>query len=73
MESHARSIVKAATWRLGGFVMTVGVAWVLTRRADLAATIGLTDTAVKLLAFYVHERLWLKVKFGRTKPPEYQI
>lgn len=73
MESHARSIVKAATWRLGGFVMTVGVAWVLTRRVDLAATIGLADTAVKLFAFYIHERVWLKIKFGRPKPPEYQI
>ena len=73
MESHARSIVKAATWRVGGLIMTIGVAYALTGRGDLAASIGLVDTAVKLLAYYVHERVWLKISFGRRKPPEYQI
>jgi len=73
MESHARSILKAATWRAGGLVMTVAVAWALTGRADLAASIGIADTLVKLGAFYVHERVWLKVRFGRKQPPEYQI
>jgi len=73
METHARSILKAATWRAGGLVMTVAVAWALTGRADLAASIGIADTLVKLGAFYVHERVWLKVRFGRKQPPEYQI
>ena len=73
MESHARSIVKAATWRLAAFILTVVVAWVMTKRMDLAATIGLADTGIKIFAFYLHERAWLKVKFGRPKPPEYQI
>jgi len=73
MESHLRTIVKALTWRLGGLVMTVTVAWVVTRQADTAASIGLADTALKILAYYVHERVWLRIRFGRAKPPEYQI
>ena len=61
------------TWRAGGLVMTVSVAWIITGKPLLAASIGLLDTVVKLGAFYVHERVWLKVRFGRLQPPDYQI
>jgi len=73
METHSRSIFKAVTWRAGGTVVTCAVAWVLTGNLDLAAKIGLLDTAVKIGAFYLHERLWNRVSFGRLEPPEYQI
>lgn len=73
MESHFRSIMKAVTWRAGGTVVTFIVAWVMTREFELAAQIGLLDTAIKLAAFYVHERVWMKINFGKLKPPEYQI
>jgi len=73
VESHVRSIAKAVTWRTGGTLVTFVVAWVMTRKLDLAAQIGLLDTAVKVAAFYVHERLWNRVGFGKLKPPEYQI
>jgi len=34
---------------------------------------GLADTLIKLGVYYAHERCWLKVQFGKPKPPEYQI
>ncbi len=73
MESHFRSIVKAITWRAGGTVITFAVAWILTQEFELAAQIGVLDTAVKLGAFYVHERAWNRLSFGKKKPPEYEI
>ena len=73
METRKRSILKSLTWRAGGLVLTVGTAWLITRRVDVAASIGLVDTAVKLLAFYGHERLWLRIPFGRPRPSEYEI
>ena len=73
MESHIRSIAKAITWRTGGTVVTFGVAWILTRRLELAAQIGILDTVIKLGAFYAHERVWNRLNFGKKKPPEYQI
>ena len=73
MESHYRSIAKAITWRLGGTVVTFIVAWIITRELSLAAGIGLLDTVVKIGAFYVHERIWNKVSFGKLKRPEYEI
>ena len=42
-------------------------------KATLAASIALGDTMVKLPACYAHERLWLRVRFGRSRPTEYHI
>ena len=54
-------------------MVTCFVAWFLTENIELAARIGILDTLVKIGAFYVHERLWNRLKFGKLKPPEYQI
>lgn len=72
-ESHARTIVKSLTWRAGGLMMTVGVAWWITGKGELAASIGLADTVIKIVVYYVHERMWLKIPFGRDRKPEYEI
>lgn len=73
METHGRSIIKAISWRTGGTVVTCMVAWILTGSFDLATRIGILDTAIKIGAFYVHERLWNRLDFGKQKPPEYNI
>jgi len=73
VESHFRSIMKAVTWRAGGTVVTFAVAWIVTRKFELAAQIGVLDTTIKLAAFYLHERMWMKIGFGKLKAPEYQI
>ena len=73
METHFRSILKAVSWRIGGTVVTVAVAWMLLGKLDLAAKIGVVDTAIKIGAFYVHERLWAKIKLGKRIPLEYEI
>jgi uncharacterized membrane protein len=73
LESHYRSIVKAITWRAGGTIVTFAVAWLITGNLNFSAKIGLLDTIVKVGVFYFHERLWNRLNFGRTKPPEYQI
>ena len=73
METHARSLLKAATWRTGGLILTFAVAWALTRKIEMAASIGVIVTAVKLVVYYVHERVWLKIPFGKVRSAEYSI
>ena len=73
METHARTILKSLTWRVGGLLLTVASAWLITRKVEVAASIGAVDTAVKVVAFYFHERLWLKVRFGRLRQADYDI
>ena len=54
-------------------IITTAVVWIVTGKPKLAASVGLLDGLVKLAAYYAHERCWLKVRFGRAKPLEYQI
>ena len=49
------------------------VAYAITRKTELAAAIGLADTGIKLFVYYLHERLWLRVKFGLRKSTDYEI
>jgi uncharacterized membrane protein len=73
METHARSIIKAVSYRLLGSGVTFAVVFVITRKFDLAAGVGVMDTILKIGAFYFHERLWHRINFGKIKPPDYQI
>ena len=73
MESHFRTVLKTLTWRVTALAITTTVAWVITDEVKLAAEIGIADTLIKLFAYYGHERIWLKLSFGRQKPPDYSI
>ena len=72
-ELKRRSIVKTLSWRLWATIITATIVWFLTGEFKFAATVGLFDTSIKLLAYYFHERMWTRIPYGHGKPPEYQI
>ena len=71
MESHIRTIIKAFSWRFIATLITFAIAWVVTGELEFAAKIGVADTLIKLGAYYFHERVWLKINFGKKKPEYY--
>ena len=73
MESHFRTITKALSWRFVATLVTFTVVWLVTRKLTFAVEIGVADTLIKLGAYYFHERLWIRVKFGKLRRPEYEI
>jgi uncharacterized membrane protein len=72
-ETRRRTILKSLSYRVIGGLITIVVAYAATGTLRAAAAIGLIDTVVKVGAFYLHERLWLHIDYGRTKDPEYYI
>jgi len=72
-DSHARTIAKSLSWRFSAFIITAVIAWAVTGSPGVAASIGLADTLVKLVTYYLHERMWLRIPFGQPKQPEYDI
>jgi uncharacterized membrane protein len=72
-DSRLRSLAKALSWRAGGFVFMCALAWLVTKDAQAAATIGIVDLVAKIGLYYLHERMWERVEFGRAEPPEYEI
>jgi len=73
VESHFRTITKALSWRFVATLVTFTVVWLVTRKLTFAVEIGVADTLIKLGAYYFHERLWIRVKFGKLRRPEYEI
>jgi uncharacterized membrane protein len=76
MESTSRSIAKAASYRLLGSVATAGICLVLTGSLKLSLGAGALDVLVKIAAYYIHERIWNLIPYGRerrTPAPEYEI
>ena len=67
MDSHARSAIKAVSWRVLALLITFSVSWILTRQFELAATIGAVDSLIKIVTYYGHERIWNRIKFGQIK------
>jgi len=73
LESHKRSIAKTISWRVAATLITGVVTYFLTGRLDFAVTVGLTDTLVKFFIYYVHERMWTRISYGKVRPLDYQI
>ena len=73
MEKKRRSIVKAISWRFFATLITAAIVWIMTGELKFAATVGLIDTLVKFVIYFLHERIWNKIPYGRIRQPEYQI
>ncbi|MER9341932.1 DUF2061 domain-containing protein [Mesorhizobium sp. M0601] len=65
MDTHSRSFAKALSWRITGTIDTIIISLVVTGSIKLAAAIGLTEVVTKSLLYYLHERAWLKIPYGR--------
>jgi len=73
LETRRRSLAKAISWRILAAIITGCVALAMTKQLDFAAKIGLIDTTVKLLIYFLHERAWNKINYGRVRTPDYEV
>ncbi len=64
-ESHLRSFVKAFSWRATGTLDTFLLSWLITGSPHSAGTIAATEVLTKVGLYYLHERAWSMVKWGR--------
>ena len=73
MESHRRSIAKAVSYRIFASGLTCMIAWWLTEKLSVGLQIGLLDGVTKLVGYFLHERVWARIQWGKPKAPEYEI
>lgn len=73
MDSHARSLAKAISYRVLGSLSTAGLVYLFTGNAKVSVGAGILDSVVKIVLYFLHERLWNSIPFGRPKAPEYEI
>lgn len=64
---HKRHLLKTVTWRLVGTTDTILLSWLITGQLDVGLGIGLTELITKSIFYYVHERIWYNIPFGKIK------
>ncbi len=72
-EKHWRSIAKAASWRITGTVDTTVISWIITGQLKIALSIGFVEVFTKMFLYYLHERIWNRIKVGKIIKTDYQI
>ncbi|MEO8087175.1 MAG: DUF2061 domain-containing protein [Bacteroidota bacterium] len=69
IELHSRSIVIGISWRIIGSLDTFWIALVVnsdsSNAVQTAFYITATEVFTKIFLFWLHERAWTKVKWGR--------
>ena len=68
-ETHGRSIAKAVSWRMTGTLDTFLISWLITGKPLLASGIAATEVLTKISLFYLHERAWTRIRWGRPAEP----
>lgn len=70
-ETRRRSIAKAISYRFIALLITILIVFILTGEVVLSMGIGFLDASIKIFAFYFHERIWNKIKFGKIRERYY--
>ena len=65
MESTARSIAKAISWRIAGTASTFIVTYLVLGDITISGTIAFVQLVLNTLLYIVHERIWNRVTWGR--------
>ena len=64
-EAHRRSITKAVTWRMMASIDTFVISFLVTGRVGIAGSIAGIEMITKIAFYYLHERIWAAVRWGR--------
>lgn len=74
-EKSYRSVLKSISWRTIGTIDTMVISYFITGKLALALSIGGIEVFSKMALYFLHERTWNKISFGRVKASDsdYQI
>jgi len=65
-EKTGRSIFKAITYKILIVVANSTIIYTLTGNVDLTVNVLILTTIVSVVLYYLHERLWNKVHWGKS-------
>ena len=72
-ETKRRSILKAISWRTWATITTAVLVFIFTGKFALAITIGLLEVFAKMALYFVHERFWQKIRYGKKEVPAFVL
>ena len=73
MEHHKRTLIKTITWRVIALLVTIIAVYIYSGDVKGSLAVGVAANGLKMVLYYMHERVWNRIHFGRSKHPDYQI
>jgi uncharacterized membrane protein len=64
-ETHARTITRMISYRITALLLTIPMTYLLTGNWSSAFSGSVILHVVLTLDYYIHERVWLKIKWGK--------
>ena len=65
IDSTNRSIAKTVSWRLTGSFSTFIISYLILGSFSIAGSIAIIQIIANTLLYYLHERVWNKIDWGR--------
>ena len=65
MDTARRTLAKAISWQTLGLAAMTLIGYLYTGSASQGGAIALTGMAAGFLTYFLHERAWARVRWGR--------
>ena len=66
MDTVVRSIAKTLSWRLTGTFCTFLISFIILGDITTSSTIAMIQLIFNTIMFYIHERIWNIIKWGKA-------
>ena len=66
IDKPKRSLVKTITWRITGSGATFGISYIISGNFIVASSIAGVQLITNTVLYFVHERAWDRIKWGRA-------
>lgn len=66
-DSKLRTFLKSVTWRITATTTTMIVVFIFTGQIQTALQVGALEMLAKMLIYYLHERGWEKIQYGKVE------
>jgi uncharacterized membrane protein len=64
-ETPVRSLIKTITWRITGSGATFAISYAISGNFAVAGTIAIVQLVSNTVLYFLHERIWNKIKWGK--------
>jgi adenylylsulfate kinase len=63
--TYERSLLKGVVWEAISFVLTLIAVYIIYGNLSFSVKFSLVLTVIKMFLFFIHERIWKKVMWGK--------
>jgi uncharacterized membrane protein len=65
LDNRLRSLAKSITYRIIAFIVLIIITWYVTGNLVQTTFISVTFQTIQLILYYIHERIWEKIGWGK--------